>query len=94
MAAAVGARLVQEGRERLAVGDVQRIARDLAELGELCDGRLLQRDVAVTDDHARTPRQQGLGGGVADAAGGAGDRDGLTPDVVHAAKLYTCQVWL
>ena len=94
MAAAFGARLVQERRERLAVGDVERIARDLAELGELYDGRLLQGDVAVTDDHSRTPRQQRLGGGVSDAAGGAGDRDGLAPDVVHAAELYTCQFWL
>ena len=33
VATAVGARLVEERRERLAVGDVERIAGDLAELG-------------------------------------------------------------
>jgi len=27
-----------------------------------------------------------------DAASGAGDRDGLAPYIVYAAKLYTCQV--
>ena len=56
------------------------------------DGRLLQRNVTVADDHSGATGQQCLRGGVADAAGGAGDRDGLAPDVVHAAKLYTCQV--
>jgi hypothetical protein len=35
MAAAVGARLVEKFRERLAVGDVERVARDLAQLGEV-----------------------------------------------------------
>ena len=36
--------------------------------------------------------QQCLRRGVTDPAGGAGDRDGLAGDVVHAAELYTCQV--
>ncbi len=71
-----------------AVGDVERVARDRAQLGQVRDGRLLQRNVTVADDHAGAAGQQGLGGGVADAPGGAGDRDGLAPDVVHAAKLY------
>jgi hypothetical protein len=29
---------------------------------------------------------------MSDAAGGTGDDDGLAPDVVHAAGLYSCQV--
>jgi hypothetical protein len=92
VAAAVGARLVEERRERLAVGDVERVARHLAELGQLRHRRLLQSDVTVTDHHAGAASQQGLGGGITDTAGGAGDRDGLAPDVVHGDELYTCQV--
>jgi hypothetical protein len=87
-------RLVQESRERLPVGDVERIAGELAELGQIRDGRLLERHVTITDDHPGAAGQQRLRGGKADAAGGAGDRDGLAPDVVHAAELYTCQVLL
>ena len=93
MAAAIGAGLVEERREGFTIGDVEGIARDLAELGELHDGRLLKRHVAVADDHPRSAGQQRLGGRVSDAAGGAGDRDGLAPDVVHAAELYMCQVF-
>ena len=92
VAAAVGAGLVEERSERLAIGHVQRVARHRPEPGEIGDGRLLERHVAVADDHPRAARQQRLGGRKADAAGGAGDRDGLVPDVVHAAKLYRCQV--
>ena len=92
-AAAIGAGLGEERREGFTIGDVEGIARDLAELGELHDGRLLKCHVAVADDHPRSAGQQRLGGRVSDAAGGAGDRDGLAPDVVHAAKLYMCQVF-
>ncbi len=93
VAAAVGARLVEERRERLPIGDVEGIARNRAELGQIGDGRFTKRDVAVADDHPRAPREQGLGGRISDAPCGAGDRDRLAPDVVHAAELYTCQVW-
>ena len=87
VATAVGARLVEERRERLPVGDVERIAGDLAELGQSGDGRLLQRDVPVADDDPRAAGQQCLGGRESDTAGGAGDRDGLAPDVVHVANF-------
>ena len=92
MSAAVGARLVEERREGFPIGDVEGIARDLPEPGQIGDGRLSKRDVAVADDHPRATRKQGLGGRVADASGSAGDRDGLASDVVHAARLYMCQV--
>ena len=91
VAVTIGAGLVEEGGERFAVGDVERVPGYLAELGEVGDGRLLDRHVAVADDHPRAAGQQRLGGRVPDAAGGAGDRDGLAPDVVHDAKLYRCQ---
>ena len=55
------------------------------------DRRLLKRDVTVADDHPGATGQQCLGAGIPDAARGAGDRDRLAPDVVHATKLYTCQ---
>ena len=57
VAAAVGAGLVQERRERLRVGDVQRVTRHRAELAQLGDGGLLECDVAVADHHPRTPLQ-------------------------------------
>ena len=93
VAAAVGAGLVQERGEGLPIGDVQRISRHRPEDGEFGHRRFLQGHVPVPDDHARTALEQGLGRGVPDAPGGTGDRDRLSADVVHAAKLYTCQVW-
>ncbi len=48
-----------------------------AGLVEVDDGRFLQCDVTVADEDPGTACQQGLGGGVTDTAGGAGDRDGL-----------------
>ena len=54
---AVGAGLVEERRERVLVGDVERIAGDLPELRESGDRGLEHRDVAVADDHACTAGQ-------------------------------------
>ena len=88
LAAAFAAGLVQELRKRLAVGDVQRITRHRAELVQRGHRCLERVDVAVADHHPRSALQQRLGGGVSDAAGGAGDRDGLAADVFHARKLY------
>ena len=85
-------RALSEHLERLPVGDVEWIARDLAELGEARNGGLENRDIAVADDDSGAAVQKSFCGGMPNAAGGPGDRDGPAPDVVHAAKLYTCQV--
>ena len=83
MPASVGAGLVQEGCERFAIGDVQRMARHRAEAAHPGDRAFENVDVPVADDHPCTPRQQRFRGRVPDATGSAGDDDGLTPDVVH-----------
>ncbi len=49
-----GAGLVEEHLERFPVGDVEWVARGLAELGETGDCRFEDRHVAVADDHPRT----------------------------------------
>lgn len=92
VAAAVRAGLVQERRERLAIGDVERVTRCRAEIRELGDRRLLKGHVTITDDHSCAALEQSFGGGVADAPRGTGDGDRSSADVIHATELYTCQV--
>ncbi len=92
VAVAVGAGLAEEGGERFVIGDVEWVARNLPECAEPDDCRLLQRHLAVADDDASAAREKRFGGGISDAPSCAGDGDGLTADVVHAAELYTCQV--
>ena len=87
MPTAVGAGLVQEGGERLGVGDVEGMAGYRSRVAQPGDGGLLEGDVAVADHHPRAAAQQCLGGGEADPAGRPGDGDRLSPNVVHGTKF-------